>query len=172
MREPARLICWLTDIDAVEQDLRKREDQLNHHASLYVKASLTSIDRFFMQVRRALTMAERGIVSASADRRLWFGKNAYNPGHLAKLVAVFRVYSTTARSERTNARPPCAWASLEGRWRRRNFLTSCLGSNQDAEPVPLPSRHLVKTCGGLKALSHFSIGPTVGGSKSLHSRSD
>lgn len=92
MREPARLICWLTDIDAVEEDPSKRDDQLNHHASLYLKASLTSIDRFFMQVRRALTMAERGIVSASADRRLWFGKNAYNPGHLAKLVEVFRVY--------------------------------------------------------------------------------
>jgi hypothetical protein len=92
MREPARLICWLTDIDAVEQDPGKREDQLNHHASLYLKASLTSIDRFFMQVRRGLTMAERGIVSASADRRLWFGKNAYNPGHLAKLVEIFRVY--------------------------------------------------------------------------------
>jgi transposase-like protein len=92
MREPARLICWLTDIDAIENDPLKREDQLNHHASLYLKASLTSIDRFFMQVRRALTMAERGIVSASADRRLWFGKNAYNPGYLAKLVEVFRVY--------------------------------------------------------------------------------
>jgi transposase-like protein len=92
MREPARLICWLTDIDAIEQDRAKREDQLNHHASLYLKASLTSIDRFFMQVRRALTMAERGIVSASADRRVWFGKNAYNPGYLTKLVEVFRVY--------------------------------------------------------------------------------
>lgn len=92
MREPARSICWLTDIDTVEQDPGKREDQLNHHASLYLKASLTSIDRFFMQVRRALTMAERGIISASADRRLWFGKNAYNPGHFAKLVEVFRVY--------------------------------------------------------------------------------
>jgi hypothetical protein len=31
-------------------------------------ASLTSIDRFFMQVRRALTVAERGVISASADR--------------------------------------------------------------------------------------------------------
>ena len=92
MREPARLICWLTDIDAIEEDPGNRDEQLNHHASLYLKASLTSIDRFFMQVRRALTMAERGVISASADRRLWFGKNAYNPGHLAKLVEVFRVY--------------------------------------------------------------------------------
>jgi hypothetical protein len=92
MREPTKLVHWLTDIDAVQQDPRKREDQLNHHASLYLKASLTSIDRFFMQVRRALTMAERGVVSASAVRRRWFGKNAYNPAHLAKLVEVFRVY--------------------------------------------------------------------------------
>jgi hypothetical protein len=36
--------------------------------------------------------AERGIVSASADRRLWFGKNAYNSSHLAKLVEVIGVY--------------------------------------------------------------------------------
>jgi hypothetical protein len=92
MREPTKLVHWLTDIDAVQRDPRKREDQLNHHASLYLKASLTSIDRFFMQVRRALTMAERGVVSASAVRRRWFGKNAYNPAHLAKLVEVFRVY--------------------------------------------------------------------------------
>ena len=37
-------------------------------------------------------MAERGVVSASADRRLWFGKNAYNPSVLAKLVEIFRTY--------------------------------------------------------------------------------
>lgn len=45
-----------------------------------------------MQLRRGITMAERGVVSASADRRLWFGKNAYNPGVLAKLVEIFRVH--------------------------------------------------------------------------------
>src|ERR1700747_2350772 len=33
-----------------------------------------------------------GHFSASADRRLWFGKNAYNPGVLTKLVEIFRVY--------------------------------------------------------------------------------
>jgi len=45
-----------------------------------------------MQVRRALTVAERGVISASADRRLWFGKNAYNPDVLVKLVSIFRTY--------------------------------------------------------------------------------
>jgi transposase-like protein len=92
MREPVKLICWLTDIDAPDPDPSKREDQLNHFASLHLKGSLTSIDRFFMQVRRALTMAERGIASASADRRLWFGKNAYNPNNLLMLLEIFRTY--------------------------------------------------------------------------------
>ena len=73
-------------------DAQEREEQLNHAARLYLKASATEVDRFFMQVRRALTMAERGVVSASADYRRWFGKNAYNPGILVKLVEIFRTY--------------------------------------------------------------------------------
>jgi hypothetical protein len=92
MREPAKVICWLTDIDPVEADKIERNDQLNHAARLYLKASATEVDRFFMQVRRALTMAERGVTSASADYRRWFGKNAYNPGVLAKLLEIFRAY--------------------------------------------------------------------------------
>ena len=92
MREPNKLICWLTDIEPLAADPKARDDQLNHHARLHLKASVTEVDRFFMQVRRALTMAERGVVSASSDRRLWFGKNAYNPAVLAKLLEVFRTY--------------------------------------------------------------------------------
>ena len=92
MREPSKLICWLTDIEPQASDPEAREDQLNHHARLHLKASVTEVDRFFMQVRRALTMAERGVVSASSDRRLWFGKNAYNPAVLVKLLEVFRTY--------------------------------------------------------------------------------
>lgn len=92
MREPSKLICWLTDIEPLAADPKVREDQLNHHARLHLKASVTEVDRFFMQVRRALTMAERGVVSASSDRRLWFGKNAYNPAVLVKLLEVFRTY--------------------------------------------------------------------------------
>ena len=92
MREPSKLICWLTDIEPLASDPEAREDQLNHHARLHLKASVAEVDRFFMQVRRALTMAERGVVSASSDRRLWFGTNAYNPAVLVKLLEVFRTY--------------------------------------------------------------------------------
>lgn len=92
MREPEKKACWLTDIDPPAEDFGEREDQLNHAARLYLRASLFAVDRFFMQIRRGITMAERGIVSASSDRRLWFGKNAYDPGHLAKLLEIYRVY--------------------------------------------------------------------------------
>ncbi len=92
MREPVKVISWLTDIDLEATEADEREGQLNHAARLYLKASATEVDRFFMQVRRALTMAERGVVSASADYRRWFGKNAYNPGVLVKLVEIFRTY--------------------------------------------------------------------------------
>lgn len=92
MREPVKLACWLTDIEPEAIDAKEREDQLNHAARLYLKVSATGVDRYFMQVRRALTMAERGVVSASADNRRWFGKNAYNPAVLAKLVEMFRTY--------------------------------------------------------------------------------
>ncbi len=92
MREPEKMVSWLTDIDSPETDPEKRAEQLRHYARLHLKASLTGVDRFFMQVRRALTLAERGVISASADRRLWYGKNAYNPAVLVKLVEIFRTY--------------------------------------------------------------------------------
>ncbi|HOY34588.1 MAG TPA: hypothetical protein PLG32_05570 [Piscinibacter sp.] len=92
MREPQKMVSWLTDIDPPETEPDKRVDQLRHYARLHLKASLTGVDRFFMQVRRALTLAERGVVSASADRRMWYGKNAYNPAVLVKLVEIFRTY--------------------------------------------------------------------------------
>lgn len=92
MREPEKQVCWLTDIDAPATETGHSEDQLNHAARLYRKAALHSVDRFFMQIRRGVTMAERGVVSSSADRRLWFGKNAYDPGNLAMMLEIFRVY--------------------------------------------------------------------------------
>lgn len=92
MREPEKKICWLTDIDQPAEDSVERENQLNHAARLFLQASLSAVDRFFMQIRRGITMAERGVTSASSDRRVWFGKNAYDPDHLAKLLEIYRVY--------------------------------------------------------------------------------
>jgi transposase-like protein len=92
MREPEKQVCWLTDIDGTASDPKQREEQLDHAARLYRKAALHPVDRFFMQIRRGVTMAERGVVSASSDSRRWFGKNAYDPGNLARMVEIYRVY--------------------------------------------------------------------------------
>lgn len=95
MREPEKSVCWLTDIDPPESDPVKLKHQRDHHALLHLKATVTAVDRFFsffMRVRRGLTLAEWGIVSASAERRLWFGKNAYHPAVLVKMLSIFRTY--------------------------------------------------------------------------------
>lgn len=90
MREPAKKVCWLTDQRALEE-VQKGEvpDEIVHY---HLKATLAPVDRYFMQIRRGITLAERGIPSASTDSRLWFGKNAYNPQVLAQLLEVFRTY--------------------------------------------------------------------------------
>lgn len=92
MREPEKFVCWLTDIDPVETDPTKRKHQVDHYALLHLKATLTAVDRFFMQVRRSLTIAERAVASANTDRRLWHGKSAYNPDVLVKVLSIYRTY--------------------------------------------------------------------------------
>lgn len=83
MSEPAKKLCWLTDLGDYDVD---------HAARLYLRGSLHAIDRFFMQTRRLLSLAERSIVTASKDRRVWHGYSAYKPENLAKVLEIFRVY--------------------------------------------------------------------------------
>jgi hypothetical protein len=83
MSEPAKKLCWLTDLEDYDAD---------HAARLYLRGSLHAIDRFFMQTRRLLSLAERSIVTASKDRRVWHGYSAYKPENLAKVLEIFRVY--------------------------------------------------------------------------------
>lgn len=83
MSEPAKKVCWLTDMGDYEED---------HQARLYLKASLHAVDRFFMQARRRLSLAERSIHTASSEGRTWHGYSAYNPENLAKALEIFRVF--------------------------------------------------------------------------------
>ena len=89
--EPDKRLCWLTDIDEPETDKDKRDDQLLHAARLYLKGSLHAVDRFFMQVRRSVRLAERPISSASSDGRTWHGYAAYQPQNLAMVLTIFKV---------------------------------------------------------------------------------
>jgi len=83
MSEPEKAICYLTDYGDYDED---------HRAWLYNKASMHGIDRFFMQVRRRLSLLERPIASASSARRMWHGYSPYNPTIIAKMLDIFRVY--------------------------------------------------------------------------------
>lgn len=97
MSEPEKAVCYLTDRGETH------EDQL---AWMYYKASLHSIDRFFMQVRRRLSLLERAIGTASTARRMWYGYSAYNPEMIVKLLDIFRVYYNyclAGQDERTPA---------------------------------------------------------------------
>ena len=83
MGEPEKAVCYLTDIHGYDED---------HVAWLYNKASLHGIDRFFMQVRRRLSLLERPISSASSAGRKWHGYNPYRPVMIGKVLDIFRVF--------------------------------------------------------------------------------
>lgn len=97
MSEPQKVVCYLTDYGDYDVD---------HLARLYQKASLHGIDRFFMQVRRRLSLLERPIATASKSDRMWYGYSAYNPGSIVKLLGIFRVfynYCATGKDGKTPA---------------------------------------------------------------------
>jgi len=83
MSEPEKAICYLIDYGDYDED---------HRAWLYNKASMHSIDCFFMQVRRRLSLLERPIKTASKSGRTWYGYSPYNPAMIIKLLDILRVY--------------------------------------------------------------------------------
>lgn len=83
MSEPEKAICYLTDFGDYAPD---------HLARLYAKASLHSIDRFFMLLRRRVSLFERPITTSSAQGRTWFGYSPYNPEVAMKMLMIFRIF--------------------------------------------------------------------------------
>ncbi len=83
MSEPEKAVCYMTDFGDYDDD---------HLAWLYNKASMHGIDRFFMQVRRRISLLERPIKTASKTGRTWHGYSPYNPAIIIKLLDIFRVY--------------------------------------------------------------------------------
>lgn len=83
MSEPEKAVCYLTDYADYDED---------HQAWLYNKASMHGIDRFFMQVRRRLSLLERPYSTPSSAGRMWHGYSAYNPESIVKMLDIFRTY--------------------------------------------------------------------------------
>lgn len=83
MAEPDKAVAHITD---------RGDLGLMRRSSLYARASLHSIDRYFMQLRRLVSMLERPIASASNARRMWYGYAPYKPRIIQKLLDIHRVY--------------------------------------------------------------------------------
>ncbi|MGH8659584.1 MAG: hypothetical protein ACREV4_14215, partial [Gammaproteobacteria bacterium] len=96
MSEPEKAVAYLTDLGDYDED---------HQAWLYNKASLHSVDSFFNQVRRRLSLLERPIHSKSNKGRIWNGYSPYNPGNVAKVLDIVRTVHNilTAKDGKTPA---------------------------------------------------------------------
>lgn len=82
MGEPRKAVLYATDRgDADAQVL----------ASDMLLASLHPIDRFFMQMRRRISLLERPISTPSAGQHRWYGYSSYNPDIAQKIMSSFRV---------------------------------------------------------------------------------
>jgi len=114
MSEPQRDLLCLTD------DGRRPRHQI---VAGFARASLRSIDRYFMQVRRKIHVLERPISSSSAANRKWYGYSAYSPLVVMRLLEIFRIVynyhlvgqQTTTPAQRLGlANEPISLAKLVG----------------------------------------------------------
>lgn len=100
--EPEKAVSWLTYTGP-------RRYGNFHLAKLMLRASLFGIDRFFMQVRRRISLLERPIASSSSSGRKWYGYSPYNPAYIVKILEIFRVYhnyvNATATFRRRKLQP-------------------------------------------------------------------
>lgn len=90
LNEPDKAVCWITD---------RGDYGLDHLAVIITKASLHGIDRYFMQLRRMLSMLERPISTPSNAQRRWYGYAPYNPEMVQKLLDIFRVHYNYCKQE-------------------------------------------------------------------------
>lgn len=92
--EPDKAVCWLTERpwDSKHESEGSEDEFLDHMARLHLRGSLHAIDRFFMQIRRRLSLLERPIGTSSKAGRVWYGYSAYKPENIQKLLEIFRVY--------------------------------------------------------------------------------
>ncbi|MCA3002634.1 MAG: IS1 family transposase [Rhodocyclaceae bacterium] len=87
MAEPGKDVWHLTDFGEMD---------LDHLANLYMRVSLRGVDRFFMQVRRRLSILERPISTGNSNYRRWNGYAAYSPLVAERVLRIFRSYYNLA----------------------------------------------------------------------------
>ncbi len=83
MPEPEKLVAALTPITHLS---------IQEQSELYKPSSLAAIDRFFMFVRRRVSLLERSKSVASSERRKWHGYSAYDPYSYLKVMEIVRLF--------------------------------------------------------------------------------
>lgn len=83
MADPNKELLYMTDFGDLD---------LEHMARLHMRASLRGIDKFFMQVRRRLSVLERPLQTRNNAQRGWHGYSAYSPLVVQQLLHIFRAY--------------------------------------------------------------------------------
>lgn len=81
-RKPEKSICYSTDYGDHDED----------HLAWLLTASMHAIDRFFMQVRRRLSLLKRPIASAGKAGTMWHGYCSYDPESIIKVLGIFKVF--------------------------------------------------------------------------------
>ncbi len=95
--EPNRAVCHLTP--RPNQDVKA----LSNHI---MDVSLKNIDRFFMLIRRRISLLERPIKTPSSANRAWHGYSPYEPLVVCQVLDIFRVifnYHLVGEDKRTTA---------------------------------------------------------------------
>lgn len=91
MSEPERAVQCLTATP---------ERSIDQLVAGMARASLRSIDRYFMQLRRKINILERPLYTTSAAGRAWFGYSAYSPRVVLETLDIFRaVYNCHLRGQ-------------------------------------------------------------------------
>ncbi len=83
MADPQKSIQFQTDF---------RDYDIDRLSYLYMRATLRGVDRFFMQVRRRISVLERPLATANNANRRWHGYGAYSPLVTEQVLNIFRVY--------------------------------------------------------------------------------
>ena len=97
MNDVDKSLAACTNIDRYDAD---------HQVNLYKKASLHAIDRFFMQIRRRVSIFERPTKSGNRNEGTWYGYQPYKPELFVKLGDIFRVYYNYCQPDNKNKTTP------------------------------------------------------------------
>jgi hypothetical protein len=72
-------------------------------------ATLHPIDRFFMQTRRHVSLAERSVVGSRNQRRMWSGYSAYSSAVLQRYLEIYRTYYNYCLKGKDGRTPAMRW---------------------------------------------------------------